>query len=420
MPRLLQHKLTEPFVQYAPNGMHCDGNGLYLHVRGNSRTWNFRYFRHGKSTRLGLGPVRTLDLADARATATRLQKALRDGRDPKHERDGTSIEIPTFEWAARELHARSYDSWSSPRHRREWLSSLKRHVFPRIGRMPVDQIEPRHVLAVLEPIWLTKPETARRVRQRISTVLDVCITRGERMNANPCTNVHKALPTQRTKRGRMVALPWQELPDVLKRLQHCERTSLVAKMALAFLIHTAARSAEVKGARWQEIDFENACWTVPAERMKARRAHRVPLNHHAIACLKRMQAYLRHEDSGLIFPGRTGRILSNNTLIFALRDAAPNSGDASVHGLRSSFRDWAAEVSDTKPEICEAALAHTPKSQVEAAYLRTDFFEKRRDLMHAWGRYLSGQMRYVRPSLVKYSGATIHPPTVSGHNRLER
>ena len=246
-----------------------------------------------------------------------------------------------------------------------------------LGTLPVHAITQAEILRVLAPIWTEKPETARRVRQRLRTVLDWARAAGHFEGVNPVEGVEKGLPPQRRKPRHFAALPWQEVPSLMRRLEAMEG---MGAPALRFLILTAARSGEVRGARWEEIDTEAAVWTVPGERMKAGEPHRVPLSASALAILNEVRGL--HPE--LVFPGPTGRPLSDMTLSAVLRRLGV---EATVHGFRSTFRDWAEECTSFAHEVKEAALAHSVRNRVEAAYRRTDLFDKRRALMDEWGRF---------------------------------
>ena len=262
---------------------------------------------------------------------------------------------------------------------------MEAYAFPVIGDQRVDEIGSNGVLDVLQPIWLTKPETARRVRQRMRAVFDWCLAKHFRETMNPVDAVRKALPRQTDRPKHHAALPYVELPAFLIALE-ASPSHIIVKTALAFLIHTAARTGEVLGASWPEIDDDKRIWTVPAERMKSGIEHRVPLTEASLALLERAKSRRRSTD--LIFPGQSGRKpLSNMAMAMAVRRA--EVGPITVHGFRSSFRDWSAERTSAPRDVCEAALAHTVHNKVEAAYRRTDLFEKRLELMAQWSLFLT-------------------------------
>jgi integrase len=271
------------------------------------------------------------------------------------------------------------------KHVAQWLSTLETYVFPTMGKLPVHAVEQADILRVLAPIWTDKPETARRVRQRLRTVLDWARTAGHRDGVNPVEGVERGLPKQRDRAVHHEALPWRELPDLMPRLDAAEG---MGALALRFAILTAARSGEVRGATWDELDLEAKVWKVPAERMKAARAHRVPLSDPAVAVLHTAKRLATRAEV-LVFPSaKAGRRLSDMTLAAVLKRLKVS---ATVHGFRSTFRDWAEEATAFPHEVKEAALAHTPRDKVEAAYRRTDLFEKRRDMMNAWASFAIGK-----------------------------
>jgi integrase len=324
-----------------------------------------------------------MSLNEAREKAREYRKLLRSGVDPL-EAKRLAREIPTFKKAAEAYHGEWKKHRRNAKHEAQWLSTLKAYAFPRFGDLRVDQIGTGHVRDALADIWLTKPETARRVRQRIGKVLDYAHGAGWR-GAFAMSAVNGSLPEQPRNAGRFEAMPYARVPEFLQSLR--ERLSM-GRLAVEAAILTAARSGEIRGARWSEVDLEAATWTVPADRMKARKVHVVPLSPAALDVFKRAAA-LRVESTDLVFHGsKRGKPLSDMTLLKVLRDLKE---PYTVHGFRSSFRDWVAEQTNTPSEIAEAALAHTIPNKVEAAYKRTDFLEKRRRLMNAWGAYCFGQ-----------------------------
>lgn len=363
-------------------GRYVDGDGLMLEVKpSGSKSWVVRLQSNGKRRDFGLGSLKDVSLSQARDLAQDLRRKLRQGIDPIAAKQKAQA-TPTFAVAAASVHAEHKRGWRNGKHGAQWLATLKTYAFPTIGQLPVDAITTGHVRDLLAEIWLTKPETARRVRQRIGTVLDFAHGKGWR-EPFVMSAVNKSLPKQPRKTGRFEAIPFTEIPAFLRILR--ERTSM-GRLALEALIFTAARSGEIRLARWSEIDLEAAMWTVPAERMKAGKTHVVPLSEAALAVFQRA-ADLRVGGSDLVFPGaKRGKPLSDMTLLKVLRDMKL---PATVHGFRSAFRDWCAEETNFPGEVAEAALAHAIPNKVEAAYRRTDFFEKRRNLMDAWGAYCS-------------------------------
>ena len=369
-------------------GRYADGNGLYLEVdaaashKPPKKRWVLRIVVNGRRRDMGLGGLRTTSLKDARELAARYRSVARAGGDPLAERRKAQTPVPTFKDAAKKVHAEHKASWGNDKHRDQWLSTLETHVFPMIGDLRVDQIGTPEMLKALKGIWLTKPETARRVRQRIRTVLDWAKTAGFRSGDNPADGVARGLPAPPRRDGHFKALPYSEVADFIQKLRDSDAGEVV-KLAFEFAILTACRTQEVLGAQWSEIDLDKAVWIIPATRMKGDREHRVPLPPRAIELL---QAARKMSKSENVFPGRDGeQPLSNMALLMAVRRLAV---DTTVHGFRSSFRDWSAEQTNFPREVCEMALAHSIGSAVEAAYRRGDLFEKRRKLMTAWSNYV--------------------------------
>jgi len=369
-------------------GRYMDGDGLMLDVKpSGSKSWVVRLQAGGKRRDYGLGSFKDVGLSEARDLAREYRKKLRQGVDPIADRRKVSV-VPSFAEAAATVHEEHKRGWRNGKHGEQGLTTLKTYAFPKIGQLPVDQITTGQVRDLLGEIWLTKPETARRVRQRIGTVLDFAHGKGWR-EPFVMAAVNKALPKQPRKSGRFEALPYAEVPAFVAKLR--ERESM-GRLALGALVLTASRSGEVRLARWSEIDLDKATWTIPAERMKAGKTHVVPLSPAALRVFRRA-AELRMAGTDLVFPGlKRGKPLSDMTLLKILRDMKL---DATVHGFRSAFRDWCAEETSVAGEVAEAALAHAIPNKVEAAYRRTDFFEKRRKLMDAWAEYCSGSAANV-------------------------
>lgn len=363
-------------------GRYMDGDGLMLEVKpSGSKSWVVRLQAGGKRRDYGLGSFKDIGLSEARDLARDYRKKLRLGLDPIAARRTVST-TPTFAEAAGTVHEEHKRGWRNGKHGAQWLSTLKTYAFPAIGQLQVDAVTTGQVRDLLAEIWLMKPETARRVRQRIGTVMDYAHGKGWR-DPFVMSAVNKALPKQPRKSGRFEALPYADVPAFVAKLR--ERLS-IGRLALEALILTAARSGEIRLACWSEVDMEKATWTVPAERMKAGKTHIVPLSDAALGVFKRA-AEFRTGGTDLVFPGaKRGRPLSDMTLLKILRDMKV---DATVHGFRSSFRDWCAEETSFSGEVAEAALAHAIPNKVEAAYRRTDFFEKRRKLMDAWSAFCS-------------------------------
>ncbi len=362
-----------------------DEYGLCLRVspRG-SKSWIQRLNIQGLRTDNSVGHYPSMGLAEARAAAFERWKIAKAGGDPRRA-DGKSVLAPTFREAAEAMIAIHEPNWRSPKAGPQWRASLATYAYPIIGQLPVSEITPGHVMAVLEPIWNEKRETARRVKQRISAICRWAVAQGHRTDDPAGVVIDAALPLNGVERRHMPALPYDEVADCIAKVKASRRASPSSKLALEFLILTATRSSEVRKATWDEFNLDGARWTLPAERMKANREHRVPLSSRALEVLA--DAADLSDGSGLVFPGaRRGRPLSGNTHAKLLRELG---FDAVTHGFRSSFRDWAAEQTHTPHAVMEAALAHTIKNKAEAAYARSDLFEKRRELMEAWAAYLA-------------------------------
>ncbi|MDQ2801793.1 MAG: integrase arm-type DNA-binding domain-containing protein [Pseudomonadota bacterium] len=377
-------------------GSYGDSGGLYLRVRdAGHRSWLFRYKRNGRARLMGLGPERDVLLSEAREAAAAARKLLLQGIDPLERRRAERIEtatkarLNTFSEVAQAYIAAHQASWHNAKHRQQWRNTLDTYAVPVLGGMGVATIDTGAVMRVLEPIWRDKPETASRVRGRIESVLDYATARGWRAGDNPaCWRGHLVnLLPPRAKIASVAhhaALPWREIGAFTAKL---EKQPGTAALALRFTILTAARTGEVIGARWGEIDVESAVWTVPAERMKAGREHRVPLSAAVLDVLqKAAKLRVMRQSDPFIFPGgKPGQPLSNMAML-ALLDRMRRS-DLTAHGFRSTFRDWCAEATNYPREVAEAALAHTLKDKTEAAYQRGDLMEKRRRLMAEWATF---------------------------------
>ncbi|WP_018263399.1 tyrosine-type recombinase/integrase [Methylobacterium sp. WSM2598] len=371
-------------------GMYGDGGGLWLQVTGKgAKSWLFRFTLRGRARAMGLGSASTFSLAEAREKALACRKLCAEGLDPievrKVQRQDAAVasaRTMTFCQCAEAYIAAHKVGWRNAKHAAQWAATLETYAYPVFGELPVAAVDTGLVMRAVEPIWAKKPETANRVRGRIEAILDWATTRGFRRGENPARwKGHLANLLPKRSRVRKVehhaALPFAEVPAFLESLKE---QSGAAANALAFTILTAARTGETLGATWSEFDLEAGIWTVPAARMKAGTEHRVPLSEPALAILWRM-AGIHLGD--FVFPGgKRGRPLSNMSMLMMLRRMG--RGELTVHGFRSSFRDWSAEVTHYPSEVVEAALAHTVESKVERAYRRGDLFQKRRELMQAW------------------------------------
>ena len=375
--------LSAAFVRSAPPGRHADGNGLYLFVQpSGTRSWIQRLLVRGRRRELGLGSVALVPLAEAREKALANRKLARQGGDPLAEKR-RSQGIPTFAEAAMRVLEQKQGGWRNPRHSREWMSSLRRFAFPRIGKIPVSGVTSTDVLEILTPVWHQQAPTARRVRQRLRAVLEWAVAMGYRID-NPCDRIGPVLGPQQDVTEHMQALPHREVAAVIRKVR-ASAALPAARLALEFLVLTAARWGEVRWAEWEEIDRSGRVWTVPARRAKTNRRHRVPLCGRALEILEAAQA-LGEGAGPLVFTHGGGRPLHDSQVRRLLREL----GVAAVpHGFRSTFRDWAAEETDHPREVIEAALAHVVRNRVEAAYARSDLFERRRILMDDWARYLA-------------------------------
>ena len=376
--------LSAAFIRSAPPGRHADGNGLFLYVKpGGTRSWIQRLVIRGRRRELGLGAVGLVSLAEAREVALANRKLARSGGDPLA--DKRRVEgVPTFADAARRVVEQKQDGWRGRHHAHNWLRSLERYAFPRIGKRPVSEVNSADVLEILAPIWHSKAETARAVRQRMRTVLEWAVALEWRRD-NPCDRIGPVLGPQGDIVRHMRALPHGKVAAAVETVRTSDAAAPAVRLAFEFLVLTAGRSAEVRLATWDEMDVAGRVWTISAERMKAKREHRVPLCGRAVELLE----VARTLGAGdLVFPMRSGRPVAASTLpkMLQLHGVA-----AVAHGFRSSFRDWAAERTNHPREVIEAALAHVVPNKVEAAYARSDLFERRRQLMDEWAAYLDGE-----------------------------
>jgi integrase len=383
-----------------PGVLH-DGGGLYLRVSATgAKSWVFRFQLDGKRRDMGLGPFPDISLADARGKAAEHRKVRHEGIDPLDakvaQRQAQQVSVAkgrTFRECAVEFMEKNRAGWRNAKHRQQWENTLATYVYPTLGELPVSAIDAGLVVQVLDPIWAEKPETASRVRGRIEAVLDAATVRGFRQGPNPAQwkgNLAHVLPARAKVRKveHHAALPIDDIPEFLGALRG--RQGMAAR-ALEFAILTAARTGEVLGARWGEIDLDGKIWTVPAGRMKAGREHRVPLSEAALTVLGAVRPLALMRDgapdpTAPVFPGpRRALPLSNMVLLMLLRRM--KRGDLTAHGFRSTFSDWAAERTGFPREVVEMALAHAVENKVEAAYRRGDLFEKRRQLAEAWARF---------------------------------
>ena len=390
----LSGKLTKKLVENLGPGRHGDGAGLYLVVDpSGARRWIVRVTVKGQKNRkgaplrtdFGLGGADIVTLNQARERALEYRRMAKTGLNP---RLNAQREIPTFEEISRQVHIDRLPTWKNEKHGQQWVNTLRDYAFPKIARMPIDSIGQPEVLMCLAPIWTVKPETAKRLAQRIKIVLDVAKSKGFRSGKNPVTAVRDArvLPTVKAKPQHHDAMPWQDVPAFFAEL---DGRSATAAKALQFTILTASRTSEVLDMTWPEVNFDARLWTVPPNRMKGGKAHRVPLTDEMLAILEPLKAVA----SDYVFEGqKRHKPLSNMSMLMLLRRMGRDG--FTVHGFRSSFRDWASEAANAPRELAEAALAHQVGSDVERAYARSDLLERRRALMENWAIHLSGRNPY--------------------------
>lgn len=379
-------------------GVYADGHGLYLQVsESGTKAWLFRFMQNGRARKMGLGPLHTVSLAEARDAALACRKQLREGIDPIEARRARKAAIRVEE--ARQMTFRQCGTkyieankvgWKNAKHAAQWPSTLEAHVYPKLGDLPVDKIEVAHVMKVVEPLWTSRPETASRIRGRIETIIDWATARGYRKGENPARwkgHLQNLLPARRkvVSVKHLPALPYAELPSFMGRLRELRG---IEGGALEFAILTAARSGEVIHARWSEIDLTARMWTISPGRMKRHREHRVPLSSRAVEILEN----LPRDGGEYVFIGRrAGKPLFEGALLKVVERLGRS--EVTVHGFRSTFRDWASEQTAYSSEMCEMALAHAVSNKVEAAYRRGDMLEKRRRLMADWAAYCASPAR---------------------------
>ena len=399
MPKIAKELSALQVSRLTESGHHAVGGvtGLYLYITPTgARSWVLRTLIAGKRRHMGLGAFSSVTLAMAREKARAARSEVEAGVDPIAARievasklKAANLNVVTFESAAKAYIDAHGDTWKNPKHRAQWSSTLETYAFPVIGSLQTAHVTQTHVLAVLEPIWKTKNETAARLRGRIEAVLDWATVRGYREGENPARwkgRLDKLLPApgkiQKTVHRK--ALSIDVVTQFMGDLRHKEG---IAARALEFAVLTAARSGEVRGATWNEIDLDAAVWVVPGERMKAGREHRVPLCTQAVELLRKLPRFVGSEH---VFPSPRGKVLSDMTLLAVMRRMEV---DAVPHGFRSTFRDWVGERTDYPRELAEQALAHTLENKVEAAYRRGDALDKRRAMMQQWGDFLYGHKK---------------------------
>ena len=384
----LSGKLTKKLVENLGPGRHGDGNGLYLVVDpSGARRWIVRVVVKGQKnkkgaplrTDFGLGGADIVTLPQARERALEYRRMAKQGLNPRF---NARQEIPTFEEVAQQVHIERLPTWKNAKHGQQWINTLRDYAFLKIGRMPIDSVGQPEVMMCLSPIWTDKHETAKRLAQRIKTVLDVARSKGFRSGENPVTAIKEAqaLPKVKAKVKHHKAMAWQDVPEFYADLT--TRNAMSAK-ALRFTCLTGSRTGEVLGIRWEEIDFEARLWTCPEERMKTGEAHKVPLTKEMLSIIEPLRAM----KSEYVFEGqKRDKPLSNMSMLMLLRRM--NVEGVTVHGFRSTFRDWASEVANAPREVAEMSLSHRIGSDVERAYARSDLLEKRRKLMERWSDYV--------------------------------
>ncbi|MCC6827415.1 MAG: integrase arm-type DNA-binding domain-containing protein [Novosphingobium sp.] len=394
-------KLTDMKVRNAKSGIHGDGAGLYLRVKpSGAKSWVLRVQFQGRREDIGLGGYPAdLTLGEAREKAGHLRKLARQGKNARAERDKDKISIPTFKEAVGKAHAELSKGWSD-KNAAAFKASLTDHIVPKLGSKRIDHIDGSDVVAALASVWTEKPALARKLRVRLLQVLSFAKSRGWRSAPVPDARELKDGLARQPKGGNFAAMPFKDVPAFFAK--QLEKDDTPGRLALMFAIATAARSGEVRSSRWEHIDIEGRTWNRPAELMKTGVRHAVTLNDAALAILHRAKAL--SDENGLIFPGsRPGATLSDMTLSKALRDAGES---ATVHGFRSSFRDWAAEKMPTVPAmVAEMALAHSVGTKTEQAYLRSDLRDMRRALMEGWGRFVAPSLSAGGDNVVELAKA---------------
>lgn len=375
--------LTAQFVRTVKiKGKYFDGHGLFLRVNANgSKQWVQRITIRGKRSELGLGNPALVSLSDAREHALSNRKLAQSGGDPiQAKREHESVF--SFEEAARQVYEMRKPTWSNPKHAKQFISTLETYVFPFIGKIRISEISTNDILKVLNPIWLTKHETATRVRQRMGVVIAWAIAKGWRQD-NPADAILAALPKSTQKVQHFKSLDYRKVSECINSIK-TSNAGISTKLGLEFLILTATRSSETRLANWSDFDLKNGIWTIPANKIKGRKTHRIPISKRMLEIL--MDAKNVENDSGFVFPGyKKGRPLSDATFSKLVKKLGY---DADIHGFRTSFRVWAQEQTNFDNRTQETALSHSIKDKAEAAYARSDLFEKRRLLMEAWAIYL--------------------------------
>ena len=374
-------KLTIP-------GRYADGNNLYLEVdKSGARRWTLRVTILGRRRDMGLGGISTVSLEEARELAYQYRKIARSGGDPILERQKNRGLQTTLIYCTKKVHAINLPTWKNEKFAKQWLSSLEHHVFPTIGKLPISQVTSADILRVLTPIWNTKGDTAKKIKQRLRMIIKWARAQGYFQGDDPVELAEQALPKQLKSDDHHKSLEFEKLPEMISNLRK-SKISLTTKLALEFTILSACRTSEVLNAKWEEIDLTKLIWSIPPERMKGGKVHQVPLTDRMTVILNDCKKLKTNND--LLFPSEiNGEALSNNTMRLALKKRL--KVDATVHGMRSSFKDWASETTNFANEVSEMALAHTISNKTELAYRRRTLIEKRRHLMQKWSDYLNNK-----------------------------
>jgi len=374
-------KLTIP-------GRYADGNNLYLEVdKSGARRWTLRVTILGRRRDMGLGGISTVSLEEARELAYQYRKIARSGGDPILERQKNRGLQTTLIYCTKKVHEINLPTWKNEKFAKQWLSSLEHHVFPTIGKLPISQVTSADILRVLTPIWNTKGDTAKKIKQRLRMIIKWARAQGYFQGDDPVELAEQALPKQLKSDDHHKSLEFEKLPEMISNLRK-SKISLPTKLALEFTILSACRTSEVLNAKWEEIDLTKLIWSIPSERMKGGKVHQVPLTDRMTVILNDCKKLKTNND--LLFPSEiNGEALSNNTMRLALKKRLKI--DATVHGMRSSFKDWASETTNFANEVSEMALAHTISNKTELAYRRRTLIEKRRHLMQKWSDYLNNK-----------------------------
>ena len=379
-------------------GWHADGNGLYLVVESSgAKRWMQRLVVQGRRRDIGLGSVNIVSLDDARETALRFRRIARSGGNPIAERRKAIGSTLTFKEATLKVHSLNLPTWKNEKHATQWLSSLDNHVFPFIGHLAIGSITSADIMTVLSKIWVEKPDTAKKIRQRLQLVMKWARAQGHFTGEDPIQIAEAALPKIKQLNSHFKSVPFDNIPSIFDQIEQSS-LFLSTKLSLQFLILTACRTSEVRESTWEEIDFEQKIWRIPAERMKMKIQHNVPLSSGALDVLKKARDI--QTDSGLIFPSpMNNRALSSNALLHALQKRL--RVDATVHGMRSAFKDWVSETTNYPNEVSKMALAHAVTNKIEAAYRRGDLLDKRRSMMQDWGDFVTDSEQKIIKLAVK-------------------